>query len=481
MNKLMTALSQSVLVKGVLLLLLILLLCIPLGSVQSLINERSRSADEATAELAQTYVGPQVLMGPVLQVPYVERWQTREPTAKGKPDKVVEHAVTRVALWFPHEWKLSGEMKPEERYRGLFTVLFYQLHGQAEGSFAAFDTNTLERQEKNSRIDIGTPVLTLSVSDLRGLQGAPQLSVLGQTLNFERQPASLPERGALTAGVHAPLTGAALAAFRAGQALPFALQLTLTGQESLAMVPLGDDTDVQLHSSWPHPSFGAQFLPTERTVTETGFDAHWRVAALTSRAREQLRATISSGGKGDDAIDAARPASGPLGQIEQFDVSFIQPVNVYSMADRAVRYGFLFVALTLLAVFMVELFARLRLHPVQYALVGLSIAVFFLLLIALSEKLGFAVAYAGAAGASVLLLLMYFSAVLRSAQRGALLAGFVAVLYGALYGLLASESHALMLGALLVFGMLATLMLATRHVNWWALGQRPSAGADASP
>jgi inner membrane protein len=124
-----------------------------------------------------------------------------------------------------------------------------------------------------------------------------------------------------------------------------------------------------------------------------------------------------------------------------------------------------------MAVFMVELFARLRLHPVQYALVGLSIAVFFLLLIALSEKIGFAWAYAGAAGASVALLASYFSAVLRSARRAGLLAGFTALLYGALYGLLASESHALMLGALLVFAMLATLMLATRHVNWWELGK----------
>jgi inner membrane protein len=164
-----------------------------------------------------------------------------------------------------------------------------------------------------------------------------------------------------------------------------------------------------------------------------------------------------------------------LNHLERFEVSLVQPVNVYSMSDRAIRYGFLFVALTLLAVLMVELFARLRLHPVQYALVGLSIAVFFLLLIALSEKIGFAWAYLGAAGASVALLALYFSAVLRSGRRALMLAGFVAVLYGALYGLLASESHALMLGALLVFGMIAALMLATRHVDWWTLGGGASA------
>jgi inner membrane protein len=153
------------------------------------------------------------------------------------------------------------------------------------------------------------------------------------------------------------------------------------------------------------------------------------------------------------------------------------------MSTRATKYGVLFIGLVLMAAFMFELFRRLPLHPVQYGLVGLSIAVFFLLLLALSEKLAFWLAYACAASASVLLLGAYFSAVLRGWQRGASFAAYVALLYGALYGLLASESNALLLGALLVFGMLAVLMLATRRVDWYALSMgdaaAPSAGAQS--
>jgi inner membrane protein len=149
------------------------------------------------------------------------------------------------------------------------------------------------------------------------------------------------------------------------------------------------------------------------------------------------------------------------------------------MSTRAAKYGLLFIGLVLMAAFMFELFRRLPLHPVQYGLVGLSIAVFFLLLLALSEKVAFWLAYACAAGASVLLLAVYFSAVLRGWRRGLSFAAYVALLYGALYGLLASESNALLLGALLVFGMLAALMLATRRVDWYALsaGHAPAAGA----
>jgi inner membrane protein len=150
-------------------------------------------------------------------------------------------------------------------------------------------------------------------------------------------------------------------------------------------------------------------------------------------------------------------------------VTLVQPLNVYVMASRAVKYGALFVGLILLATFMFEIFRKLPLHPVQYGLVGLSLALFFLLLVALSEKMAFWQAYGCAAGASVLLLGVYFSAVLEGVARGASLAAYVAVLYGALYGLLASENNALLLGSLLLFGMVGALMLATRKVNWYAL------------
>ncbi|HWT19872.1 MAG TPA: inner membrane CreD family protein, partial [Variovorax sp.] len=177
------------------------------------------------------------------------------------------------------------------------------------------------------------------------------------------------------------------------------------------------------------------------------------------------------------AAVATNHAQRNLGPLQTFDVSLAQPVNVYSMSTRAGKYGALFIGLVIMAAFMFELFRRQRMHPVQYGLVGLSIALFFLLLLALSEKLAFWLAYASAAGASVLLLGIYFSAVLQSKKRGAGFGAYVAVLYGALYGLLASESNALLLGALLTFGMLTVLMLATRKVDWYAL----SAGNPRSP
>ena len=463
----LAAWRESTLVKALTLLLLLLLLCIPLAQIHSVIDERNATQQGAVNELAQTHVGPQTLVGPLLVVPYVERWQAPERNERGEQIGLQSKSEQRYQLFFPKQMDFNGQLTPEERYRGIFTVPFYRLKGQVDGRFEPVLPAQLPQQVKGSTIEVQTPLLALAVTDLRGLEGAPRLKLADADLAFERRVPHLPTNSWLANGVHAPLSGAALQAFNAGQPMPFQLALQLAGQTQLAITPLGDETTAHLTSPWPHPRFGGRFLATERTVTDSGFDARWRIAALTSQAREQVRASLT---RRDEHAQPSR-----MGEVESFEVALAQPVNVYSMAERAAKYGALFIALVLMAVFMVELFKRLRLHPVQYALVGLSSAVFFLLLLALSEKIGFAWAYAAAAGASVALLVAYFCAVLGSVPRGGALGAYVALLYGALYGLLASESNALLLGSLLVFGMLAALMLFTRHIDWWRIGSLSAA------
>ncbi|RYF77302.1 MAG: cell envelope integrity protein CreD, partial [Comamonadaceae bacterium] len=214
------------------------------------------------------------------------------------------------------------------------------------------------------------------------------------------------------------------------------------------------------------------------------FKAEGEPAPLTAEVacsgnRAECAAAFAASIGRSQSASAERADRAAPGAIDTFAVSLAQPVDVYFMAHRAAKYGALIIALVLMGCFMVELFRKLRLHPIQYGLVGLSIALFFLLLVALSEKLSFWQAYALSACASVSLLMAYFSAVLRSARRGLGLGAFVGVLYAALFGLLASESNALLLGALLTFGMLAMLMLLTRNVDWYALSNGPGHRAAA--
>lgn len=458
-------LKNSVLAKVLALVLLTALLCIPLSRIGTLIEERGQSQQSAAHELAGTHAGPQTLIGPVLVIPYLERWTEHQLDDHGKLRTRIARSKPMTHLMFPEKAMWDGTLAPKERYRGVFQVLFYQLQVSARGNFAPFDTSMLVATEKDATFEVQSPVMALGLTDPRGIQGTPQFNVSGEVLRFAQRIPHVPDTSWLGRGIHAPLTGAARKAFEQRQPLTFDLKLELIGQEKLAMAPVADDTSAHLSSPWPHPSFGGRFLAMERTIGESGFDARWSVSLLSSSAAREVTKSLS--------VHESRATPTPL---DTFDVSLVQPLNVYSMSNRAVKYGALFVSLTLLATFMFELFRQLRIHPVQYGLVGLSIALFFLLLLALSEKIGFTLAYACAASASVVLLGVYFRAVLRSSLAGAGLAGYIAILHAALYALLASEDNALLLGALLLFGMVGGLMIATRKVDWYAFStaQEPS-------
>ena len=294
----------------------------------------------------------------------------------------------------------------------------------------------------NTRRTYGVPHLGVGLADVRGLVGTPTLVVDGRAL-------------ALGQGVVGEGQGsgvqAALPAVAAGDWLAFQARFAavIGGTESLSIAPVADANHVRLRSSWPHPQFAGRFLPRERRIDASGFQARWDLSALAAGTQQQYT--------------AHKP-------LDMLTVSLVDPVNVYSQADRATKYGLLFVLLTFVGFFMFELLKSLRIHPIQYALVGLALAIFFLLLLALSEHIAFGWAYLSASLACIGLLGAYTAAVLRSPLRGLGFAGTLALLYAALYGLLVSEDNALVLGAVMLFAILSTLMLVTRKVDWYAQG-----------
>ena len=147
----------------------------------------------------------------------------------------------------------------------------------------------------------------------------------------------------------------------------------------------------------------------------------------------------------------------------------LQPVDVYQQSERSIKYAFLFIVLTFVVLVMFELLKKLRVHPVQYTLVGLALTVFYLLLISLSEHISFVWAYCVAGLASAGLLTLYFGSILHSRKLGLLLGSGLVGLYAILYIILQAEDKALLMGSVLIFVLLAVLMLATRNLDWYAL------------
>jgi inner membrane protein len=438
--------------KLLLVLAMSLAILVPLTMIRGTIQERQAYRQQAIADIAASHAGAQLLSGPVLVVPYVATVVTEERDAQG----LVRHAsVERAGQWtfFPSSLAVNGRLRPDVRRRGLHKVRVYELKGVEH---ALFDVRIPPDDDPAHPRRIGEPWLDYGIADVRGLAGSPTLVVDGR--------AHAIEQGAHAGqGIHARLAvPAAGSALRLDTRLDFALD----GTESLALAPLGDANHFTLDSSWPHPQFTGSFLPRSRSVGDAGFHATWDISSLATSAQRQY---LAGAGRAD--VQPAETTSAAPG-MDVVGISLVDPVNIYTQADRASKYGLLFVLLTFLGFFMFELLRQLPVHPIQYGLVGLALAIFFLLLVSLSEHVEFAVAYVISSVACIGLIGVYLGAVLRSAVRGAWFGAMLALLYAALYGLLVSEDNALVLGACLLFVILAAIMLATRKLDWYQLAAR---------
>ncbi|GAB2611027.1 cell envelope integrity protein CreD [Novilysobacter erysipheiresistens] len=432
---------------------LTLAILVPLTMVRGVVQERQDYRRQVVADIARSYAGPQTFAGPVLVVPYQEVVEVEEADRAGIV-RTTRKTVSRQWTFFPKTLAVEGGLKPGIRRRNLHEVRVYEWHGSAKAAFEVAipaDPGT----ERGRRI--GQPYLSYAISDVRGLRG-PTLQVGQRTLEVEQGRAPGHVGGE---GLHALLPP--LPPLPPGQLhrVQTELRLVLAGTERFSLVPLGDQNRFSLTSSWPHPSFDGS-SPRTRMIDADGFQAGWEIPGVASNAQQRWQSA-----KGDLAEDAATA-------IDRVSVSLIDPVDVYSKTDRATKYGLLFVLLTFIGFFIFELTKSLPIHPIQYGLVGLALAMFFLLLLSLSEHFPFGWSYLGAGIACIGLITFYLSAVLRSVMRALGFAAMLSTLYAALYGLLVSEDNALVLGAGLLFVVLAALMVVTRKVDWYQLGSRPN-------
>ncbi len=437
-------------------------IAIPLLLIRGTISERQHYRNQPVANIARSSAGAQAFSGPVLVVPYTEQVEVEEKNDKGEVvRKVIRDGESGHWTFFPERLDVSGKLLPNTRRLGLHEVRVYELQTLAR---AGFDAQIPADENPALPRKIGQPWLGYGIADVRGLAGTPLLRVDGAELALEEGFGSR-DGGGVHVRLAPPVAGTRLK-------VDTSLDLKLGGTESLSLVPLGRSNVFSLESAWPHPRFGGDFLPRQPSVSDKGFKAQWEVSSLASNAQAQFLA-----GKTLPTMEVARGPGRDNGNGPAFDtsgidavgVALVDPVNVYSQADRASKYGLLFVVLTFVGFFMFELIKQLPIHPVQYGLVGLALAIFFLLLVSLSEHIAFPWAYLAASVACIGLLGFYLSAVLRSTARGLGFAAMLATLYAALYGLLVSEDNALVLGSGLLFVILAAIMVVTRKVDWYQL------------
>ena len=412
---------------------LMVVMLIPIAQLMSVIDERSGYRQSVVGQVSESTSGAQRVLGPLIVIPYVEREEKKDERTNGSA------AGAALPLFAAGVASGAGAPKVEVRKLGIYQTQVYQGPLNFKVRFGQPELADLQR----ANVTLGQPFLLVALSDSRGIKSISPLEI-PQPVAFE------PGTGVGSLRQDPRTVDAGGAATKEGLNADFTL--TLAGTSSLSLVPLGRSSELQLQSNWPHPNFLGNFLPDERRVTEQGFSARWRSTWFANN--------INSAFHYDDGIIDED-------KLPAFSASLVEPVDHYQLAERAVKYALLFIGLTFMAFFLFETLTGLRVHPIQYLLVGAALVLFYLILLAFSEHLGFALAYLAASIACSGLIGFYLSAVLRGKLRGALFAASLLLLYGVLYLLLQSEDNALVLGAGLLFAILAGIMLLTRKLDWY--------------
>lgn len=436
--------QKKLIVKLLAMGLLMLLLMVPLFMISKVISERQSLRERVIEDISQSRAGAQTLTGPILVLPYKERILVRDEKTKRVSETWDEHTL----VFPPAQLKVSGRTDTERLARGIYAVPVYTAAINVEGQFTLPERLTLPKDVDLKDVQWEDAYVSVGVSDSRGIKSSPVLAWGGSHFAFNPGSRLKSLSNGLNANVGIMPIG--------GGVFKFNFPLQLAGMQTFNIIPLGRDTQLSLRSAWPDPSFIGQYLPDRRTVNSKGFVADWHTSWFATNAAEKLTPCLTEG-----QCEALNGLA--------FGVRMMEAVDVYQQTERSSKYDFLFVFLTFGAFFLFEIIRRLAIHPVQYGLVGVALALFFLLLVSLSEKVGFKWAYLIAASACVTLIAYYISHILGGIKRGLGFGAFLSLMYGMLYVLIQSEDYALLLGSALLFGLLTLAMIATRKINWYKL------------
>ncbi|MDR0518212.1 MAG: cell envelope integrity protein CreD [Fibromonadaceae bacterium] len=448
--------------KMLLLAFLILILLIPLAMFDSLVYERSRTADSAEADIMEAWGSELVAAGPVIAIPgtRTEEIRTRMERDGEKIDiNIIKKPFTLIIA--PQKLNIGANFKTEIRKRGIFSVpLFY---GDLAISGVFEPTQALSSLLPNEEISLDKAELIISLSSQKGIRKIDQAvwnakgddAVLffqpgNQGQSFTSEVKSLDSKRSYHhksgGGIHA-----AIPEFAADAKANFNIVITIHGGRLVRFLPFGQDTHTDIAADWQSPSFQGSFLPGNSNVKDNGFDATWDINYL---SRDIPLHWKTEGGNRDysDAL---------------FGVNFFRAIDTYSLNIRAVKYAILFLIVPFLTLFLFEILTKKRIHPVPYLLSGIANIIFYLLLLSLSEQIQFYLAYFIAALAIIVMLTLYSRALLSSWNKSWYMGLVITASYVLLYAVLNAESYALLIGSIWAFAIVALVMFLTRKLNWY--------------
>jgi inner membrane protein len=437
-------------------------LVIPLMMVYALVWDRQEQSNVAQNSIAAGWGGPQVVVGPVLVIPYTAN--SVETVDQNGRQTTRTLQVTKELFLSPETNAITTNLKPDRKKKSIYESVLFVAENSGKARFA-LPADFARYGIARDALNLAGAELRFGISDARGLQADSKVVVNGTSLELQ------PGKGLAASAGSGFFT---FVDWDAASPMEVTYNYAIRGNKTLTMVPRGGETKWDVKSSWPSPSFAGDFLPTKREVKASGFTSSHAVTNLALGQALVLTDDLAAPSPanitkydGMESVSMSAPSAGG-GQSPAATIGLIEPVDLYSQVDRSVKYGFLFIGFTFLAFLMFDVIAGAKVAAAEYLLTGAGLVLFFVLLLAFAEVVGFMWAYLIAGGAITGLLTAYSAAVLKSWMRARFIGGLLVGLYATLYVLLNLEAYSLIIGSLLLFVALAVVMWATRAIDWGA-------------
>lgn len=420
--------------KIVLIGILIAILMIPFTMINSLISEREERQKSAIDEISDKWGHKQTVSGPVLTIPY---------KTYNIIDGEKKYYQKKVAHFLPEELHINGEIIPEIRYRGIYEAILYGTDLNISGFFKAPTFKMWNIDEED--ICWNEARITFGISDLRGIKDNIKLHWNDSTIDL------LPGTtiNEIKEGIHSPIQVSSRKDSSAKYT--FNANFKINGSKNLNFLPLGKETDVKISSTWQNPTFQGNFLPEERNISDEGFDAKWKILHFNRNYPQQWN---------DNSVNLYKSS---------FGLELLNPIDEYCKINRTTKYALLFITLTFLTFFLIEILNKLRVHPIQYLLVGFALCLFYTLLLSLTEHLTFNIAYLISSIAITALITLYTKAILNKKRLSIIIGMLISILYSFLYVVLQQQDSSLLMGSIGLFVILSIVMFVTRKIDWYTI------------
>ena len=440
---------SPVMKKLIFLVVFVIILLIPLHFVGNLIDNRGRLFNQTVTEIGNEWGKSQKIIAPVISLSYIDSTLSKDDSIRNEKNVVVQPVERRIAI-LPEELNATIEMKDELRHRGIYNATVYTANIKLTGYFSPKDF-----PNKNDMI----AYLSIGLSDTKALVKVNKFKLGNVEQDLETMSGTM--ASPLFANGISGKIGPEYDGMMTEDKIPFEIDIDFRGSREISILPLGKKNNFDIKSNWKSPSFSG-VLPVERNIDDNGFTAKWEVSNLIRNYPQVLDI--------DKDVYYDFEESYSDGDYDGEESTIVKVLLYNSVTDytqiyRACRYGILFILMSLVIVYIFEIVSKKVAHYVQYIVVGFSLVMFYLLLLSLSEHLGFEMAYLVASLAIVIPNSLYVASMTDNKKFGIGMFIFLSGIYAILFSILRMEQYALLAGTLLILAMLYVVMYLTKKAD----------------